>query len=321
MIFISRITKKEFYEILQINESEYYLLMPNEIFNLLIKDEELNDKKSPDVAFAYSYLTLITWLYRYTKYGTIETKNLTQKSLLLYLGISLNSKEYSYITKKDGILDNLGLTNTLSFKDAPISWELVSDDYSNEITFTYIKDYCEILNNINSDYSIDTNLKSPKRFHFKFPILAIEQREVNRLELCGTFSSGGKDYTHNADFRAFIECMSNKKLGYKAFYLLSFLKSRMGANKEVEISLEGISKYSGFKPTTRDKYLKELKAFSLIGCQPENYCIERGRLKSDANLYWINDFKNWKEIPNYDFEIRKVFHVTQHPEYKQDEKK
>lgn len=306
-----KMTEKEMREQLQYDwKYENYLLMPNEIIGMLVNCDALNQKDSPDVAVAYSYTWLITWLYRYAKYGAMEFKDVSVKAIKKLLGLSPTNNTYDYIIKKGGVLDELGITRTLSMTQSPISvWVDKEDDfgYPDFTLFSELDD---------STKSLVLKGQTMKKKSFKEPLMATEERTPsNDFDCNGTFYDGGKEFTHLVTFDVFLKCMSNPKLGCQAFYLYSFLQSRIGANDSVGISLEGITTYSGIKPTTRDKFMRELKAFNLIGNDPSDYCMERGEYKTEPSVYWTNDSSQWRYEPNYNFNKRNVYHVSTHIDY------
>lgn len=309
-----RLNKLELKRIVQYSNKENYLLVPNEVLEILVKDEKLNEKKAPHLAFAYTYLYLITWLYRYAKYGVMGLEDITKSSIFKMMGISETSKEYDYIIKKGGVLDRLGLTATLSYTKAPIGWCTNKEERHGFPEFTYFYELEDI------SKQIILNGQTTKRRQIKEPLLATGFRNPFNEEGCeedynGTFYEEGKQYTHQVGFDVFMECMTNPKLGFVSFYLYAFIKTRMGARTEVNISLDGITKYSGILPTTRDKYLRELKGFCLIGSMPEDFCLERGEYHTESSMYWIKDISQWLSVPNYNFPKRKVYHVSTHVDY------
>ncbi|MCK6259505.1 hypothetical protein LCY76_23320 [Fictibacillus sp. KIGAM418] len=85
----------------------------------------------------------------------------------------------------------------------------------------------------------------------------------------------------------------------------------MGTDTFVSILLEGITKYSGILLSTRDKYLKQLKGFNIIGSIPEDFCLDR----TNSSTYWIKESSDWLTIPNYNFPKRKVYDVSTHIDY------
>lgn len=313
----TQLTKLEFIEMVVYDYKgrENYLLMPNEIIGMLVKDEKLIKVNAPHVAVAYTYVFLITWLYRYAKYGKMELSDTTDKAIKKIMGISETSKEYNYIFKKGGVLDRLGLTATHSFNKAPINWYPVEEGDFSIIEFQLFEEMFEEIK------QIWTGGETLKRRQVKEPLLATGFRNPFNEEGCeedynGTFFEGGKEYTHMVGMDAFIKCMTTGDLGINAFYMLSFIRSRYGANDGVSISLETISEESGIKPTTRDTALKMLKGYHMLICMPSNFCLERGDYKTEPSTYWVvEDSSDWSNTPNYNFITRKVYHVTTHPDF------
>jgi hypothetical protein len=311
-----RLTKLELERIIEYDYKgrENYLLMPNEVIEMLVKDEELNRAKAPHVAVAYTYLFLITWLYRYAKYGVMELENTTNKAIFRIMGIAETSKEYYYIIKKGGVLDRLGLTATHSFTKAPMSWYFLEEEDYNFIEF-------ELFEEMDVEIKqIWTEGASLKRRQVKEPLLATGYRNPFNEEdveaFNGTFNEYGKEYTHMVGMDAFIKCVTTEDLGINAFYMQSFLRSRYGKNTDVSISLETISAESGLKSGTRDKALKMLKAYHMLFCMPSNFCLERGEYKTDSSTYClVEDSKEWNHEPTFNFPTRKVYHVSTHVDY------
>ncbi|WKA53439.1 hypothetical protein [Planococcus shixiaomingii] len=312
---VQRLKKSELKGILQYDKKENYLLMPNEVIKILVNDEALNEKKAPHVAFAYTYLYLVTWLYRYAKYGVMNFKEITKPAIFNMMGVSETSSEFNYIIKKCGVLDRLDLTTTLSYTEAPISWSTNKEDNHGFPEFTYFKD----LEKMTKEYIL--NGQTTKRLQIKEPLLATGFRnplgeEEGGENYNGTFYEEGKQFTHQIGFDVFIKCMTNRDLGINAFYLYAFLRSRYGTNTDVSIALETISKESGLKPTTRDKALKMLKAYYLVFCAPEDFCLDRGNYNTNSNTYVVIEEANqWNVIPNFNFPKRKVYHVSTHVDY------
>lgn len=307
----AKLNKEELRKMVEFNRKhENFLLMPNEVIEMLVKDEELTDGTA--IAVAYSYIFLITWLYRYTKYGALSFDTINVKGIKTMLGLSPTNNTYDYIIKKGGILDRLKITETHNFNEAPITVWVDKEDNYGYPEFTYFKE----LEDDSKAYSL--NGQTTKKKTIKEPLLATGMRKPlgeEEEEYNGTFFEGGKEFTHMIPFEAFLECITNPKLGCEAFYLYSFVQCRMGGGEVVSISQEGIMKNSGFKSTSLNKYMKELKAFGLIGGIPEDFCLERGTLHTDSSTYWTNDISQWKYTPDYNFKTRNVYHVTSHIDY------
>ncbi|UOY94184.1 helix-turn-helix domain-containing protein [Ectobacillus sp. JY-23] len=298
---VRKLGKKELKQMVEFEKKESYLLMPNNLFEILSKDEELMRVKAPHVAIAYTYIYFITWLYRYAKYGVMDLDNVTERKIKYILGLSETNKEINYIIKKNGVLDRLGITKTVSFLEAPVRWYFYEEDTSCPQWV-----YFEEMNRSLKDIDKHTNVKKRK---IKEPLFATSEREVNDSIYNGTFYN--KEYTHQIPFEVFIECVTNPNLGCTAFYIYGYLASRCALNGGyIEVSVETISKRTGIKPTTRDKVLDALKKFGLIGCSPEDFVIERGEHKTDANTYWVHrDASRFTTTP-INYQKRKVIHSS-----------
>lgn len=103
-------------ELLQYHEKESKIFMPNEIFD----DLKGAIPDSPHIAFAYSYTYLAAWLYRYSKHISPTEGFIDNVKMKQILGYNENYKKLDYLIKKNGLLDQLGYTETV--KDFPTSW-------------------------------------------------------------------------------------------------------------------------------------------------------------------------------------------------------
>lgn len=276
---------RELRKILNYDDKENYLLMPNEVMEML-KDSELKDARGEHIVVAYSYLYLTTWMYRYSKYSDIDLLYTTTKGLKNILGVSPTSVSYNYIIKKNGLLDELGLTRTESFTEAPVQWEFNHDD-KEFIDFTLFNELSDDLQKVMSGG------QSVKRRQIKYPVLALENRTPSDdFESNGTFFGGGKERTHRISFEAFMKCVTTEDLGVIGFYLYSFIRSRYGNGKNVQISIKGIVRESGLAETTVVKYLKLLREYELIGAKVEDYVVGRdlgSGIETESNTYWVYD--------------------------------
>lgn len=289
-------------EALEFDKRESFLLMPNEAVSKIAKSDMFKGNKSEHIAVAYSYLYLNTWLYRYGKYGEVDLDITTVKGIKNLLGVSPTSVSYDYIFKKNGVLDELGLTKTLPFGQAPVQWMLEDDEM---IEF-------ELFNELSEDMKqIVVGDVSTRRRQIKYPVLAMEERTpIEDVETNGTFYPAGKEFTHQIPFEAFMKCVTNDDLGTIGFYLYSFIRSRYGKNDSVQISLKTIAKESGITESTVNKYMMALREYGLMGVEVEDYVMGREMvegLETKANRYWIIEegFNSDRE----EVKIRKVTSV------------
>ncbi|MBS4207468.1 hypothetical protein [Bacillus sp. FJAT-50079] len=253
------------------------VFMPNDLFARLSKEKALTKKnkerKSTHVDVAYTYLYLVSWFYRNAKYGELSDSLTDTGAFKEVIGFSPKSKEIDYIIKKNGVLDQMGLTKTLPFKEAPILAGFDED----------------ILQFIYAD-SLKTKTWSNRKV-FKYPIFCLEDDDEHGL---GTFF-GYIDNTHHVDFRVFMQCITNKNLGTSAFYIYSFLKHKCDvAGGNIEIGLSKISEQTGITEKKRDKALDYLKRHNLIKCIPAPFVVgaEEGE---GANIYICNGVESYIE--------------------------
>jgi hypothetical protein len=133
--------------------TEEIIFMPNEIF------EELknNISNTQQLTFAYSYLYLITYLYRHCKYynvGDIDGNKIKE-----ILGYSSNTRSINPIIKKGGLLDQMELTSTE--KDFPTEWHF--DSFSGDLVFDMLSEFDE-------DYQVIIKEGLSRKFTVKKPI-------------------------------------------------------------------------------------------------------------------------------------------------------
>lgn len=255
---------------LQVNEHQDKIYIPNEIFNDL---RMLHDKGSSHVAFAYSYYYLISWLYRYAKYGELS---IDVKMIKQVLGYSPENKKVNYLIKKNGILDEIGYTYTDT--DYPLSWDFNNGD----INFMMLSDMDEEVKNL-------LIKQKGKNYKIKVPVKglwrSVDSEKENLWD--GTFYE--IDYTHEMSFDVFMKCMENNELGVSGFYLYGYLKYRCQWFCEYNRSIEKIAEDIGMSRNTADKYLTLLDKHRLIKYQEnKNYKHIDGQLIREAHTYTVN---------------------------------
>lgn len=256
----------ELEEKLNYNNKQDKIFMPNEIFNDL---RVLHDKGSSHVAFAYSYYYLISWLYRFAKYGE---KNIDVKMIKQVLGYSADNKKVNYLIKKNGFLDEIGYTYTDT--DYPLSWNFNNGD----IDFMMLSDVDVEVKNLLMQ-------QKGKNYKIKVPIKGLWRNADSEKENVydGTFYE--IDYTHEMSFNVFSKCMENEYLGVSGFYLYGYLKYRCDKFNEYTSSIERIGTEVGMSKNTAEKYLTNLSLAGLIECN-ENECVKvDGEFKKKAHSY------------------------------------
>jgi hypothetical protein len=267
-------SKSDYINKLNYDSKESKLFMPNEIFEDLHKVID----KTKHIPFTYAYYYLISWLYRYAKYGTaIDNKMI--KSLL---GYSPTYTEIDYLIKKNGVLDEINYTYTE--KDFPVGWSYTDGD----LEFDLISDYKE------DDQKYISGTRS-RKYSIKYPIKAFH-RNGDETILDGTFYE--IDRTYLVPFDTFLFCMSKKDIGVTGFYIWSYLKMQNQIyEKGYDVSIGDLSNETKIPRSTLCSYLNKLKGHKMINCyyNQEFFCLA---LKDDdrkANTYVTNDYEKFSD--------------------------
>lgn len=247
-------------QLLNYNEHQHAIYIHNEIFEEL---KVLYDKGSSHVAFAYTYYYLISWLYRYTKYGEL---NIDVKMIKEILGYNPSNKKLDYLIKKNGLLDEIGLTSTST--DYPLLWTFEEG----ELEFMLL-----------SEFDVEGRKyyqqQKGKNYKVKVPEKALSRDGEN-----GTFYDIG--YTHAMEFDLFVKCMESE-LGCSGFYLYGYLKYRCDKFGEYNSSLEKLGEEVGMSKNTVDKYLTKLCQEGLVECKIHDCKLVDGEYVKKSNTYKI----------------------------------
>ncbi|KZZ85642.1 hypothetical protein [Bacillus sp. SJS] len=269
-------TFEEIARITNWNENEDKLFMPNEIFDDL---KESDFTSSAHIYFAYAYIYLITWLFRYAKYGQFE---ISVKTIKQILGYKPNYEKIDYIIKKNGLLDQMGYTMTVS--DYPLSWTYKKYE-NDEIEFYMVSD-------VDPDDKETVLYGKRRNIKIKFPVKhfhrdaeAYEEGHPN-----GVFYDVEK--THMIPSEVFLFSMSKSEIGCTGFFLYSYLKSKNQIFKSgYDVSLTNLAKETGLKPRTLDKYLDALKKHRMILCiVNQEFVIGLKESERLANTYITKDY-------------------------------
>lgn len=244
-----------------------YIAMPNEIFNDLKSWSESKELKTVHhQEFVYSFYWHITYLWRYAIYGEQEINLMTIKQRL---GYNPNEKRIDYITKKNGLLDNKGYTE--STNDFPIGWSLNGEGLS----FSMLSDFDDVSKQyLLKNYNDNRLIKAPLKH------IGTEDEE-------GIFWNSPN--THMVSLSAFEMCLSNDKIGISGFYmygLLSYINSLSKHINEPEdyfvCSNETLVNMTGWGIRKVIKVTNSLVDFNMIDKE------QRIKLKGNVNHYGIN---------------------------------
>jgi hypothetical protein len=217
--------------------------LPNEIF----KDLTNSDIKSyRHRAFAYSFYYLCNSLYLNAKFGVIPLTDLYSLQLIEFL--YGDRKPINYITKRNGVLDQIGYTT--SENDFPIVCD-VEDGFL--VDFTMYSDLTK-----HQRDQIDV----PSNFICKRPVKAF-YRHKDDLHRSGTFFQ--VENTHCIDFTIFARCLSSSKYGFESFYLYSFLFAFENfINSKANVFKSYIALSLSISPKTLNRILSNLVKLKLL---------------------------------------------------------
>lgn len=239
-------------------EYESKIFLPNEIFEDLTNSNEF--KATNDISFAYSYIYLVTWLYRYCKYSE-TTETINQRKLKEILGYSPTNKKIDYIIKKNGLLEEIGYLKTTT--NYPVYWDFEDGNYDNDdnligVTFETYND----LKEQESESFMVKNLNMGKNFNVKYPVKSFH-RNGNEEELDGTFYNVEKTFL--IPFEVFLYCMANKEIGTIGFYLYSYIKMyNQKFDDSFNASLGRLIRELRIKGRTLNKYMAGLKKYKMV---------------------------------------------------------
>lgn len=277
---------QEIKELLQYTDEESKIYMPNEIF----EDLKGAIKNSPHLTFSYSYIYLVHWLYRYTKY--LNSKAIiTNEHIKEILGYNAKTKGLDYLIKKNGLLDQLEYTMTTN--DIPLHWNL---DKFEGLTFTKLQETIEeeMKNNpLLSKGEILETYQIPRKYNIKYPVKAFYRNEDE-----GTFIEISN--THCIPFEVFMYCMNNDGIGTTGFYLYSFIKRMndfyLGG---WDVSIENMEEETGIPEKTLLRYLDTLKKFNMIEAihNQEYFCLAMNPKDRKANTYKVNEYQSFTDKP------------------------
>lgn len=267
--------------------------MPNEIFD----DLNAAIKNTPHIAFAYSYIYLITWIYRYSKH-TVINNGIGNSTIKKILGYKPETRTVNYLITKGGLLDQIGYTTTV--RDIPVGVEV---DEGGVLEFTLLSALDDRTASIYTyGYSIEKTVRDnlPKNFTVKFPVKAFHRTKESEDDNYedGTFFD--VENTHNIPFEVFIFCMGKKDIECTGFYLYCYLKHRNDIYESgYDVSLQDLSDETGIAERSLDKYLGFLKSYKLIDFihNQEFFAVGLKDEERKANTYITNDYEMFNDKP------------------------
>lgn len=327
--------------IFNIEEHEHNIYMPNEIFSDLVEHFEDEDKKksSTHIAYAYTYTWLAYYMYRYCKYDYDidyhSQLNINEKMIKQILGFPAKSDQYTYITKKGGILDELGYICKES--DVPIEpvivnaeGEYILERYSGKgmspevelaeaaksggefkISHFRMESYYKTeIDDDGNEVKVSHTYSNSKNRKINFPIKGFFRDdescdyEGEYEERTGTFWQ--IQNTHMIDIDVFVFCMADAELGVKGFYLYSYLLYMCDKHyNSFDCSIGRFVTLTGLGERTVRDQLVRLEKRNMITNDHKPYCLDKKSWQTPkANTYevlpyskFVSDVLDYNEIP------------------------
>ncbi|MBT2680154.1 hypothetical protein J7E38_14155 [Bacillus sp. ISL-35] len=290
--------------------------MPNELFDEL----RSNINNSQQLAFAYSYLYLTTYLYRHCKYYNVG--GLDNDKIKEILGYSSNTRSINPLIKKGGLLDQLQMTSTV--KDFPLSWTY--DSLTKNLEFMMFseldgEDDEETIQNVKKSLGRKYSIKLPVRAFYRYPHIEECKEAYEDGDEDGTFFE--VENTHQIPFEVFMFCMANDKIGTIGFYIYSYIKMMNNFYKGgYDCPVEKLAKETGIATRTLTNYLDELKKYNMIQClvNQKHFVLGLPDEERKANTYIVNEFDSFSDIPQaYEkikIKTRAEYYAEQREKYK-----
>lgn len=211
------------------------------ILNEWIEEGSIKNQKHKTFTFAYYWL--ISYLWKYGKYGE---RLLSIKEIKTILGSSPIEKRLDYIVKKKGLLDVKGYTEAT--KDYPI----YSSFGESNIELTMLSD-------IDEDIQKELIDNFGKNYFVKKPIMMLQRKDKNGL----MFSNDDALKLSIFEFTRIVLC---QELGVDGFYVYSWLKlkAKMSCKQIVNVYYSEMESDIGFKERRLRELLKGLEDAGLI---------------------------------------------------------
>lgn len=171
-------------------------------FNKLLAEGDIKNNRHK--TFAFSYYCLVSYLWKYSKYGLQEINTQDIKRILQ---VNPSEKRMDYLIKKGGILDLFGFTETT--RDFPIS---TTFDEHNMIIVKTLKD-------IREDLAKSFLEQYNNRYTCKKPLL-----QYNRGSKVGLMFS--KDDVVPVSVFELTRTLLCPEIGFDGFYVYVYIKYR-----------------------------------------------------------------------------------------------
>lgn len=259
--------------------------IPNSIFKTLSSSIKGKNGRTniQQVAFAYCYLVSISFLYKYSYYVDVDNDMYVQNAdIKELLGYNRTTKSIDHVIKKNGILDNIGLTETT--KEYPILFEMDNSELINNIPlrrFSTIND----LDSDNNYYKMLRKIVKNRNYEIKEPIFLTYKFDDNEYGTLYNYEN-----THQITLNEFLSLLLDGDIDNIDLLLCGFFKSKCKGlkNNMRSMSLNKIVKEIGIDKSTFYKHTNILK-------EKEYISINHKGWQTDLSNAELNEYF-WKGI-------------------------
>jgi hypothetical protein len=312
------------------------IFMPNEIFSDLVDCKEFKPKISKvkcsdgqirsyekeananHIAFAFSYVYLASYLYRYARFIYFDGKKqmfIDDKLMYMICNTSPNSRGkngVNYITKKNGLLEKMGYIRKQ--KDYPVRY-YYTDILGNRIEHFDYKQIYDIEFTMKSEVELPSDYPcEPRARKINYPVKAFHYDEETERDNYYDGYFYEVFYTTKINIQTFIYCMSRKELGTIGFYLYCFLKSKCDYYKGDYISdINNFVKETGIGKSKLIETLKILEKHNMISNTHNTFVTNLPSYKKvPANTYSVFDYTEFNKHGKKEIMSRKVMSYEQY---------
>ncbi|WP_339280949.1 hypothetical protein [Lysinibacillus sp. FSL P2-0066] len=231
--------------------------MPNELFPQLLQMKEDKELKPVHIGFAYSYIYLQTYMYRYSTYDRYVPSVEEIKELF---GFNANEQRVNYIIKKNGLLEQKDILTTTN--EFPVINEMVFDEFDNRVPkITTIQEFCKEIQFETVDEWRE-QMGITRRATCKYPVFGFE-REYDDGYVEGTFFDISD--TTMIDMDTFLFCMNHEDLGANGFYVYAYLLDRSNKfDDDFNATYKRISQETGIGLNSITNIMNALRSHNLI---------------------------------------------------------
>lgn len=275
---------KEHFEGIEYLYGKSGVRLPNGIFRDLsvsIKNKS-GSTNIQQVAFAYVYLITASLLYKYAHFVDVDNSTYIQNSdIKELLGYNRTTKSIDKVIKKNGILDELGLTSTT--KDYPVQFFTNKEEKINNIP---LREFITIGGLDNK--SVIKDIVKNRNYEVKEPLFLTTGYGENDY---GTLYS--IERTHEITIREFITFVFDDEMNNIDFLIYGYLKSRCKGyvNDMKSMAVYKIIMEIGIDRSTFYEHLELLKKKKYIEVNHKEWRMKGEKYKRmEANEYF------WKGV-------------------------